>query len=177
MEIAMLLHQCRGNASQCPRFQDAILEMGSRFGALFFFDDWALDIIMMDMETGRSGEAPQSLWDRVAACMDLSPDQTVMFEFKNKWWASTMQALQQERKELAARALEAPADMEVQKAVASGLERVNAKYTVTVTSTMVVGMLALLRPEQVAESWVGCWPRLPLLTAILDALKRQQELR
>jgi hypothetical protein len=29
----------------------------------------------MDMETGQSGDAPQSLWDRVAASMDLNPDQ------------------------------------------------------------------------------------------------------
>lgn len=32
-------------------------------------------LIVMDMETGVACEAPQSLWDRVATCMDLSPDQ------------------------------------------------------------------------------------------------------
>jgi hypothetical protein len=32
---------------------------------------------MMDMESGSSGDAPQSLWDRVAACMDLNPDQVL----------------------------------------------------------------------------------------------------
>jgi hypothetical protein len=124
-------------------------------------------------------------------------------------FAPPPQALQAERQELAARALASPTDLDLQEAVASGLERVNATYLASVVSSelkrrrprgagaraahravhlppvwehsqqgllgppswsskpglllcprstaLVVGMLALLRPEQVAESWIGSW--------------------
>lgn len=48
-------------------------------------------VIVLDMETGVACEAPQSLWDRVAASLSLSPDQALMFALLNRWWKTVTQ--------------------------------------------------------------------------------------
>ncbi|GBF99611.1 hypothetical protein Rsub_12075 [Raphidocelis subcapitata] len=170
MELAMLLHQeCGGGRRMSARFEQVVLAMGVRSAALFLFDPFAVEVIMTDFETGEVCEAPASMWERVAACIELSSDQAVMYGLFNRWWRTTNEALQLQRQTLAQRALEHPDNLEVQEEVALGLERVNSAYLVATAGTLVVGAVALLRPEQVAESWVSSWPRIPLLTAILDA--------
>lgn len=175
MELAMLLHHYKNGAAVAPQIQQVLYRVGVRFGALFLHDSWALEVMLLDLDTGVACEAQQGHWDRVAAGMQLSADQAIMFEMLDRWWRTSMSTLHGQREQLAQVALEATANAELQEAVASGLERVNLAYLVSVVASMIVGMLGLLRPEQVAESWVGSWPRMPLMTAILDALKRQKE--
>jgi hypothetical protein len=44
---------------------------------------------MTDFETGEVCEAPASLWERVAACIELSADQAIMYGLFNQWWRTT----------------------------------------------------------------------------------------
>ncbi|GBF98738.1 hypothetical protein Rsub_11287 [Raphidocelis subcapitata] len=169
-ELAMGMHRGGGRATQ--RFEELLHAGGVRFCAMFLFDDFALDLMVTDLETQRVCDASAAHWDRVAAGMQLSSDQVVMYGVFDRWWTATTETLQRKRRELAAAALAAPQDLEAQEAAASGLERVNSTYLVAAVSAFVVGTVALLRPEQVAECWVCSWPRLPLMTAILRALTK-----
>lgn len=176
MQLAMTAHQYKTGAVARDALEKIVRDMGVRFGALFLYGSYTMEIIVLDLETGQAGEAPQSLWDRVAACLALSPDQTLMFLTLGRWWRSTTEAFHRERQELAQRALAAPADFELQEALATGLERVNSAYLASGVAVLAVTLLGVTRPEQVADSWIACWPRMPLMTAIFDSLDRQKQL-
>jgi hypothetical protein len=49
------------------------------------------------METGLACEAPQSAWDRVAACLALDREQSALFCLLNRWWKSTTEVTAGER--------------------------------------------------------------------------------
>jgi hypothetical protein len=72
--------------------------------------------------------------------------------------------------------LEAPGDFELQAEVVVGLERVNGAYLASAIAVLAVTLFGVTRPEQVAGSWISCWPSMPLMTAIFEALERQRGL-
>ncbi|KIZ04972.1 IMPACT family member in pol 5'region [Monoraphidium neglectum] len=158
LELSLLVHQYRGGAPVRARLEQAVFDMGVRFGALFLHDNaWALELIVIDLETGVRCEPPQSHWDQVAASMELTEDQLVLFGMLDRWWKSTTQ---EQRQALAARAAAAgaEADIDLQEAVAAGLERINSTYLVSIVACLAVNMQALMRPEQVAASWISSCP-------------------
>ena len=172
MHLALLAHQRRSGAAGRDALERALCEMGVRFGALFLYGSYALEVIVLDMETGQRRDAPQTLWDRVAASLALSPDQALMFALLNRWWKTATAAFTAERTELARRALERPADLALQQAAADGLARVNAQYLAAAVAVLAVTLFGVTRPEQVAASWISCWPHMPIMTAIFEALER-----
>ncbi|GBF97477.1 hypothetical protein Rsub_10400 [Raphidocelis subcapitata] len=176
MHLALQAHQYRSGGVSRERLEKIVYEMAVGFGVLFLYGNYALEVIVLNMETGLPCEAPQSVWDRVAACLGLDREQAALFCLLNRWWKTTTQSFSRERQQLAEAALASPQDLELQEAVASGLARVNAAYLAAAVAVLAVTLFGVTRPEQVAASWIACWPRMPLMTAIFEAVERQRSI-
>ncbi|GBF98781.1 hypothetical protein Rsub_11363 [Raphidocelis subcapitata] len=178
MNMALLLHQRKGGLADGDahaRMTEALLQMAIRWGGVLLSQPWLSELMCINQETGEVGEPPQHVWDRTAKNMALTPEQAFMYSQLDRWWVSTASAFNRQRKELAGRALQAPTDVCVQAEVVGALEAVQRRYVVSAASVFVLGTTSIMAPEQLAEVWVTCWPYMPMMTAILDAIRRQHE--
>jgi len=89
------------------------------------------------------------------------------------WWSGHDAALKLRREELAAAALEAPDDIELQAEIAEEIGRVLVLYRTHLTPIMVLFNTVLLTPLQLAEYLVQPYPWLPVLTSMFEALQEQ----
>jgi len=144
--------------------------MATQFSALLLAKPWAPELFTTNLDTGDASEPPPELWDRAAAALNPSPEQSLLFELLQRWWDDTAEALTRERRQLAAAALGAPRDRGLQEAVVEGLQRVQSAYLVLVTAICAVVLCALLTPEQLAEVYLAAWPHMASMSGLFAAV-------
>ena len=139
---------------------------------------WIAELMTENLETGRREEAPQAVWEAAAAACDLSDVQVALYGVMHDWWSRCGAALLTVRRNLASQALAAPGDLALQGAVVEALAEVNGRYLSQAAAALVCGVAGILR-ERTADLWVTClcYGHLPVMTALLDAMRRHQRQR
>jgi hypothetical protein len=148
--------------------------MATQVHAILLAHPWAPEVLAVNLETGepyaRGGAPLEAHWDRVARALAPSPAQTLLFGVMQNWWQATALSLTRERQALAARALAAPGDLELQEAVLLGLDRVQGAYIVFVASMSAVAMTSMVTPRQLAEVYLNSWPHMASMPGLFHSV-------
>lgn len=177
-DLAVLLHQHSRGAPVMDQLRSHVQSMALLMSALLLFQpNVGYPLLSTDLETGVTGEPDQGMWDRTVASMNLNDDQASTLSILNQFWQSTSKALNEERQTLAQRALGSPHDLELQEEIVAGLEHVNRGFLIMAVGVKIIMITSLMNTQQLAEVYVQCWPRLPILLGILAGIHRNHMLR
>lgn len=110
-----------------------------------------------------------------AALCPRHANQALALRTLDRWWTPTSARMRARRQELAARALGAPEDLQLQQATLEGIQSVQHDYQVWILAAMAVGLGAILTPPQAAECHVTSWPYMAALPGVCAAADRALE--
>ncbi|GBF97779.1 hypothetical protein Rsub_10204 [Raphidocelis subcapitata] len=173
-KAAVLAHQQDWDAGAREELNGLLHDLSSRSVGLCLRKLWFFSLFNYNLETRAPEEAPKPIWARIAASMQLTPEQDFVFEVITRWWKTQEESLQSRRRALAEASTAAPDDVELQDEVAAELGKVLTLYKVSLMPFMVLLSCALLRPAQLAAFYVQSWPWMPVLTPILEALEERR---
>ncbi|GBF92773.1 hypothetical protein Rsub_05392 [Raphidocelis subcapitata] len=172
-EAALLAHQAAVDPTVEQELAVLMHQFGSEMIGLVLSRMWLFELFNLNFVTGETKEAPAALWDRVTGCMKFTPTQAHTLALISTWWDGQDSVLVEQREALAAAALKAPDDVELQADIAEETSRLLGHYQACLVPVMVLLNTALLTPLQMAQYYVQAWPYMPVLTPFLTACQRQ----
>ncbi|GBF98225.1 hypothetical protein Rsub_11045 [Raphidocelis subcapitata] len=170
MRLAMVVHQFRNSAATRAQLQELLLCMGAHLCGALLSRPWAVGLLLSNLDSGAETEPPPGWWERVTKCMGLRPEMIELLLFLQDWWRRSSGALSLKRRALAGRAPDLAGSFGLQHALCARLATLNSQYLVDAVALALMAHVALLTPEQLAEVYIGSWPRLPSASQLFGAV-------